>query len=132
MLETEMKKLTESITALKASVDALHATYAKCAGAIGLPTEEVVTTLEQVEQQVADKKAEDVTDAKPEEPLGDVTLPDLGAYLSKVANQFGAPAQDAIKGIILETGGTQALSQVDAKALPIIKQKVEAWVAAQS
>ena len=129
MLETEMKKLTESITALTTTIHALHAS-------MGTGLIEALAPVVTLEQQAAAGTAQpEDTTMGPEGVktyIGEITRPELGAYLAETANKFGTPAQDAIKAIILETGGTQALSQVDDAVLGIIKEKVVAWVAQQA
>jgi hypothetical protein len=58
-------------------------------------------------------------------PVKPITREALGQKLAGLAGKFGTSAQDGIKQIILETAGTQALSQVDVAHLPIINQKAE-------
>lgn len=111
MLETEIKKLNQSIVDLTNAVQALAATS-------GALTPGDISVAE-----IPPTPAPEPETA----PTTNLTHAEVGAELGRLANTYGAPAQDAIKKIILETAGTQALSQVSPEHLPIIMQKVNKY-----
>lgn len=120
-LENELKKLNISVTDLISAVQALVVTSNQITTSPPPVAEVVPTTVGAVEDLVA---AESTPPALDPPAGGAITKADLGLKLSGLAGKHGAPAQDAIKKIILETAGTQALSQVKQEHLPIILAKV--------
>jgi hypothetical protein len=122
-IENEIKKLNETITGLTNAVQAMAA----IAGQI--EPSPLPTTVGEVEDLVAHEEAEKIAEtvavAVSGADLTPITREALGQKLAGLAGKFGTAAQDGIKQIILETAGTQALSQVDVAHLPIINQKAE-------
>lgn len=115
MLEKEIAQLNESVSALNQNISLLIGVLSGQIEVVGIKEDAAPEPEAEVAQPT---------------PPATISLQELGPKLAEVANKYGAVAQDAIKTIILETGGTQALSQVDPKCLPIIAGKVDAWVAA--
>ena len=115
-IENEIKKLNETLSGLIDSIVALNHTAQQ------LDSKPMLTPSETAPPETVGA----LEDAPPvvEEAPTNLTHADVGATLSVLANKYGAPAQDAIKQIILETAGTQALSQVSEEHLPIIMAKV--------
>ena len=88
-------------------------------------TTKVTVTKKRVEKEEPPPPVEKAVAGPP------LTRQDLGQHLRGIALKYGDAAQTAIGKIVLARSGTQALSQVDEKLLPAIKEAVDAWVGEQ-
>ena len=137
-LTTAINLLTEALgdsTHLKREVvDRLNA------GEVPATTQDTAPPSEDkpVKKKAAKKKAvkksappadDDQSSDEMPDDLEPVSRGQLGPFLSALVAEHGTELQAAVKKIITETGGTAALSKVDAKYYPAIKWKVEQWVA---
>jgi len=67
----------------------------------------------------------------PEPVASDCTVEEVRNYLINMGNTYGAPAQEAIKDILMSVAGTQAFSQVSCDHLPHVLAAAQAWVKLQ-
>lgn len=122
-LETELKKLNDTITALTAELAKLEDTIGDW-GTVPSPATQDAPTPE----TESSEDSADLAEPGPALEARPVNRAELGQWLRELSLKYGKPAQDAIKEIVLARGGTQALSKVPDSKLPVIRDDVQQWV----
>ena len=117
MLETEIKKLTAAVIALTEQMQGQDRILDDA-----IPEDEAPPPSEKVTTDLPEHYAD--------KDLPPVDRAELTGWFNELTSKYGDPAMEVIKDAILARGGTQALSQVDDRVLPIIKLDVETWVKA--